>query len=167
MLKTTPDNLPVDKDGDIGIRAGSAMVFVRVRDNPPLYRRIGVMSEHETVYGFMKGREFVRMMGRLRGVSDLEAATRDVVTGLQSYDAQRGLRERLRCARCGWTHWNNPTPGLAAVIELVEELQVAAPAPAGGASRMDVLGWSGGPTVIQRILPCPTSLRTSKPRVSR
>jgi hypothetical protein len=36
MLKTTPDNLPVDKDGDIGIRSGSAMVFVRVRDNPPL-----------------------------------------------------------------------------------------------------------------------------------
>lgn len=28
-----------------------------------------------------------------------------------------GLRERLRCARCGWTHWNNPTPVLAAVIE--------------------------------------------------
>ena len=45
-----------------------------VRDNPPLYRRIGVMSEHETVYGFMKGREFVRMMGRLRGVSNLEQA---------------------------------------------------------------------------------------------
>ena len=36
MLKTTPDSLPVDKDGDIGIRSGSAMVFVRVRDNPPL-----------------------------------------------------------------------------------------------------------------------------------
>ncbi|WP_221470352.1 YbjN domain-containing protein [Allocatelliglobosispora scoriae] len=36
MLKTTPDELPVDKDGDIGIRAGSAMVFVRVRENPPL-----------------------------------------------------------------------------------------------------------------------------------
>jgi hypothetical protein len=36
MLKTTPENLPVDKDGDIGIRSGSAMVFVRVRDNPPL-----------------------------------------------------------------------------------------------------------------------------------
>src|SRR6266545_3800719 len=26
----------VDRDGDIGIRSGSAMVFVRVRDNPPL-----------------------------------------------------------------------------------------------------------------------------------
>ena len=36
MLQTTPENLPVDKDGDIGIRSGSAMVFVRVRDNPPL-----------------------------------------------------------------------------------------------------------------------------------
>jgi hypothetical protein len=36
MLQTTPDNLPLDTDGDIGIRSGSAMVFVRVRDNPPL-----------------------------------------------------------------------------------------------------------------------------------
>ncbi len=36
LLKTTPDALHVDADGDIGIRAGSAMVFVRVRDNPAL-----------------------------------------------------------------------------------------------------------------------------------
>jgi hypothetical protein len=36
LLKTTPDALQVDSDGDIGIRSGSAMVFVRVRDNPPL-----------------------------------------------------------------------------------------------------------------------------------
>ncbi|MDG4827708.1 hypothetical protein O7627_00120 [Solwaraspora sp. WMMD1047] len=36
MLKTPADQLQVDTDGDIGIRAGSAMVFVRVRDNPPL-----------------------------------------------------------------------------------------------------------------------------------
>jgi hypothetical protein len=36
LLKTTPEALPVDPDGDIGIRSGSAMVFVRVRDNPPL-----------------------------------------------------------------------------------------------------------------------------------
>jgi hypothetical protein len=36
LLKTPPDQLHVDADGDIGIRAGSAMVFVRVRDNPPL-----------------------------------------------------------------------------------------------------------------------------------
>ncbi|GAA0922952.1 hypothetical protein GCM10009557_91920 [Virgisporangium ochraceum] len=36
LLKTKPEQLQVDADGDIGIRAGSAMVFVRVRDNPPL-----------------------------------------------------------------------------------------------------------------------------------
>ena len=36
MSKTTVDQLQEDSDGDIGIRAGSAMVFVRVRDNPPL-----------------------------------------------------------------------------------------------------------------------------------
>lgn len=36
MLNTSPESLPLDKDGDIGIRSGSAMVFVRVRDNPPL-----------------------------------------------------------------------------------------------------------------------------------
>jgi hypothetical protein len=35
------------------------------------------------------------------------------------------------------------------------------------ARRMDVPGWSAGPTVIQRIAPWPTSLRTSKPRLSR
>lgn len=36
MLGTAPENLPVDEDGDIGIRSGSAMVFIRVRDEPPL-----------------------------------------------------------------------------------------------------------------------------------
>ncbi len=28
-----------------------------------------------------------------------------------------GDRERLRCSACDYTHWNNPTPVLAAVIE--------------------------------------------------
>ncbi|MFI5841105.1 T3SS (YopN, CesT) and YbjN peptide-binding chaperone 1 [Catenuloplanes sp. NPDC051500] len=36
MTKISVEQLQVDADGDIGIRAGSAMVFVRVRDNPPL-----------------------------------------------------------------------------------------------------------------------------------
>ncbi|MFB9234579.1 hypothetical protein ACFFWC_03350 [Plantactinospora siamensis] len=36
MLRSNPEQLQVDSDGDISIRAGSAMVFVRVRDNPPL-----------------------------------------------------------------------------------------------------------------------------------
>ena len=28
-----------------------------------------------------------------------------------------GAKERLRCPACNFTHWNNPTPVLAAVIE--------------------------------------------------
>ena len=28
-----------------------------------------------------------------------------------------GPRDRLRCTNCDYTHWNNPTPVLAAVVE--------------------------------------------------
>jgi NADH pyrophosphatase NudC (nudix superfamily) len=28
-----------------------------------------------------------------------------------------GLKTRLRCPACNWTHWNNPTPVLAAIVE--------------------------------------------------
>src|SRR5215211_2021869 len=77
-----------------------------VRDNPPLTRRIGVMSEHETVYGFMKGREFVRMMGQLRGVPNLERAVDRAIGLVDLADAQhrsmetysRGMRQRMRLA---------------------------------------------------------------------
>ncbi|MCC7150874.1 MAG: NUDIX hydrolase [Rubrivivax sp.] len=31
-----------------------------------------------------------------------------------------GDKERLRCPDCGWTHWNNPVPVLAAVIECTD-----------------------------------------------
>ena len=32
-----------------------------------------------------------------------------------------GLKVRLRCPACSWTHWNNPTPVLAAVIECADQ----------------------------------------------
>ena len=31
-----------------------------------------------------------------------------------------GDKSRLRCLACQWTHWNNPTPVLAAVIECTD-----------------------------------------------
>src|SRR5687767_14257987 len=86
---------------------GAVTVFGEpVRVNPPLYRRIGVMSEHETVYGFMKGREFVTMMGRLRGVPDIERAVDNAIAFVDMADAQhrpldtysRGMRQRMRLA---------------------------------------------------------------------
>jgi len=36
-----------------------------------------------------------------------------------------GEKERLRCAACGFTHWNNPTPVLAAVIEYQGQILLA------------------------------------------
>ncbi|MFN9745075.1 MAG: NUDIX domain-containing protein [Betaproteobacteria bacterium] len=35
-------------------------------------------------------------------------------------DEDGGAKTRLRCPACGWTHWNNPTPVLAAVVECTD-----------------------------------------------
>lgn len=77
-----------------------------VRGNPPLYGRMGVMSEHETVYGFLKGRDFVRMMAELRGVKNLDAAVEKAIGFVDLADAagrpmgtySRGMRQRMRLA---------------------------------------------------------------------
>ncbi len=36
-----------------------------------------------------------------------------------------GQVDRLRCVQCGFTHWNNPTPVLAAVIEYNGQILLA------------------------------------------
>ena len=43
-------------------------------------------------------------------------------TELAAIDADEdgGRKTRLRCPDCAYTHWNNPTPVLAAVIELAD-----------------------------------------------
>jgi len=93
--------------GLAGPSRGTVTVFGEpVRDNPSLYRRIGVMSEHESVYGFMTGREFVRMMGALRGVTDLDAAVDRAIALVELAGAadrqmgtySRGMRQRMRLA---------------------------------------------------------------------
>ena len=33
--------------------------------------------------------------------------------------------QRLRCPACGWTHWNNPTPVLAAIVEVAGRVLLA------------------------------------------
>jgi ABC-2 type transport system ATP-binding protein len=86
---------------------GTVTVFGEpVRDNPPLYRRIGVMSEHETIYSFLTGRAFVKMMARLRGVTDPDAAVDRAIDLVDLADAadrpmgtySRGMRQRMRLA---------------------------------------------------------------------
>ena len=86
---------------------GDVTVFgERVRDNPRLYRRMGVMSEHEAVYGFDTGRQFVEFAAHMQGLSPVAPAVDRAirVSGLE--DAQgralstysRGMRQRMRLA---------------------------------------------------------------------
>jgi ABC-2 type transport system ATP-binding protein len=86
---------------------GEIRVFgEHVRGNPGLYRRIGYMSEHESVYDFLTGRRFVELNARLQGVDDLDAAVTRAVETVGLADAQdrrlkgysRGMRQRMRLA---------------------------------------------------------------------
>ena len=77
-----------------------------VRDNPRLYRRVGVMSEHETVYEFFTGREFVEFAARLDGVTPLAPAVDRAIEVVRLTEVQsrplgtysRGMRQRMRLA---------------------------------------------------------------------
>ncbi len=77
-----------------------------VRDNPDLYRRVGVMSEHEAAYEFFTGREFVAHTGRLYGLDPLSPAVDRAIKIVGLQDAQnrpistysRGMRQRIRLA---------------------------------------------------------------------
>ncbi|HEX5939260.1 MAG TPA: ABC transporter ATP-binding protein [Dehalococcoidia bacterium] len=77
-----------------------------VRDNPPLYRRIGFVSERDAVYEFMTCREFVTLMARLHGLEDPEAAAAAAIAVVDLEDAQdrrlgeysKGMRQRAKVA---------------------------------------------------------------------
>ncbi len=78
----------------------------RARNNPELYRDIGVMSEHEAVYGFYTGREFVEFAARLHGLSPIAGPVDRAIGLVGLEEAQhrklatysRGMRQRMRLA---------------------------------------------------------------------
>ena len=77
-----------------------------VRDNPQLYHRIGFMSEYESVYGFLTGREFVSLAARLYGLQPLSPPVDRAIEQVGLTDVQgrtlstysRGMRQRMRLA---------------------------------------------------------------------
>ena len=77
-----------------------------VRKDPAIYRRIGVMSEHEAVYGFLTGRELVEFSARMQRVADVKAYVDSAIGIVNMADAQdrplstysRGMRQRMRLA---------------------------------------------------------------------
>jgi ABC-2 type transport system ATP-binding protein len=93
--------------GLIAPSQGTVRIFgERIRGNPGLYRRIGYMTEHESVYDFLTGRGFVELNARLQGVDDLKGAVDRAVETVDLVDAQnrrlkqysRGMRQRMRLA---------------------------------------------------------------------
>ena len=86
---------------------GSVTIFGQTpRNNPNLFRRVGVMSEHEAVYGFQTGRQFVEWSAKLHGVTAIDEATERAIERVGLADAQhrplgtysRGMRQRMRLA---------------------------------------------------------------------
>jgi ABC-2 type transport system ATP-binding protein len=86
---------------------GTVTVFgENVRRNPGLYRRIGYMPEHESVYDFLTGRQFVELCARLQHVDDPRAAAGRAIATVDLTAAQdrpmagysRGMRQRMRLA---------------------------------------------------------------------
>ncbi|MDE0822644.1 MAG: ABC transporter ATP-binding protein [Dehalococcoidia bacterium] len=76
------------------------------RDNPELYNNLGVMSEHEAVYGFLSGREFVEYAAELHGLDAITESVDRAIALVGLEDAQlrklgtysRGMRQRMRLA---------------------------------------------------------------------
>jgi ABC-2 type transport system ATP-binding protein len=86
---------------------GTVTIFGEpVRQNTGLYRRIGYMPEHESVYDFLTGRQFVELGARLQGVEDAGAAVAraiEIVDLVADQDRKlhgysRGMRQRMRLA---------------------------------------------------------------------
>ncbi len=77
-----------------------------VRDNPGIYRRMGVMAEHEAVYEFFTGRAFVEFSADLHGLAGRPDMVDRAIAAVNMADAQhrrlgeysRGMRQRMRLA---------------------------------------------------------------------
>ena len=77
-----------------------------VRDNHRLYSRIGVMSEHEAVYPFYTGRQFVEFAANMYGVAPTGASVDKAIAavGLTEVEGRavggysRGMKQRIRFA---------------------------------------------------------------------
>jgi len=76
-----------------------------VRKNPPIYRSISLVMEHEPVYPFMTAREFVRFNARLQGIQD-DAAVEQALGEVDLLDVadrrvggfSKGMQQRTKLA---------------------------------------------------------------------
>ena len=78
-----------------------------VANNPPLYRRIGLVPEQDALYPFLSAREFVELAARLHRLPRPEEAARRALHTVDLLDAQdrklggfsKGMRQRVKIAQ--------------------------------------------------------------------
>lgn len=76
------------------------------RGNPMAYRNLGLVSEHEVIYPFMTGREFVRFNAKLQKLPDVNDATERAISLVDMQKAadrkvggySKGMRQRIKVA---------------------------------------------------------------------
>ncbi len=93
--------------GFLAPSAGTVRVLglIPSRD-PSVYRRIGLVPERESVYGFLTGFEYVRFNARLQGMRDADSASRAAIQRVGLQDAadraigtySKGMRQRAKVA---------------------------------------------------------------------
>jgi len=98
-LKMISGLLPVSS-GTISIMGQPA------RGKPDAYKRLGLVPEHEQLYSFLTGREFVRMNAILQRLADVDAATDRAIQTVDMVTASarkvggysKGMRQRIKVA---------------------------------------------------------------------
>jgi len=87
--------------------AGEVLIDgVAAADDSSIYRRLTLVPERESTYGFLTGREFVRMSARLQQLADAEDAATRAIRLVELEDAQhrkiatysKGMRQRIKVA---------------------------------------------------------------------
>ena len=93
--------------GFLAPSAGTVRVLgLSPSSDPSVYRRIGLVPERESVYGFLTGFEYVRFNARLQGMRDADAASRVAIERVGLQDAadraigtySKGMRQRAKVA---------------------------------------------------------------------
>ena len=87
-------------------RGEITMLGEPVRDNPDLYRRMGFMPEHESIYDFFTGRQLVEFSARLYDLPQMREHVDRAISIVGLEEAQnrkmgtysRGMRQRMRLA---------------------------------------------------------------------
>jgi len=79
---------------------------IPARGHPMAYRNLGLVSEHEVIYPFLSGREFVRLNARLQRLKNVDEAVEraiDLVDMQSAADRRvggysKGMRQRIKVA---------------------------------------------------------------------